>query len=150
MVYANTNGMILKVLIADTTSMIYNGTELGEIDVKTEQITYPYYHITSTNYYWNNGDITGVISGGDTSTYDYDLSRNGQPGDPFRISAFMVYGRPLIRTIHLPKDLMHKGAWTEQYAYEFDGQGRISRLMRIGNNNGVTTDDTTVYNYKYY
>ena len=51
-VLANSAGQILRVLLSDTLSTIYNGTQLGEVDIKTTQIIYPFYRITSTNYTW--------------------------------------------------------------------------------------------------
>ncbi len=149
-VYANTSGMILKLLIADTTSFIYNGTQLGEIDVRTTTPTYPFFTINATNYYWQSGDVVTVTGGGINKSYAYDQARNGQPGDPFRIDAFLNYGRSYIKTTHLPQSLSTGSGWLEKYYYTFNPSGLISQLIKVKNNNTVTADDSTFYNYTYY
>ncbi len=148
-VFAYNNGLIFKVLVADTMGMIYNGAQLGAIDVFTRTTTYPYYVYNRTYYNWKNGDLNTVVAGGVTTQYTYDESKNGQPGDPLRIRDILKYGRTVIRTIHLPTELSKSGAWTERYFYQFDGAGRIGKLTMVANNNGIGTDDTTVYSYSY-
>lgn len=149
-VYANTSGQVLKLLITDTTSFIYNNSLLGEIDVRTTIPAYPYYKITATNYYWQNGDVVTVRSGGVDKNYEYDVNRNGQPGDPMRIDAFLNYGRSYIKTTHLPTALTSNGVWLEKYYYIFAGNGLISQMIKVRNNGGVSVDDTTFYNYNSY
>lgn len=147
-VYANSSGQIFKVLTHDTLNMLYNGVQLAEVDVVTATVTYPFVSKSSTVYTWANGDVTSVSSPGGTFTYDYNTAKIGQIGDPFRIDSFLVYGRPLIKTGHLPTDLLQSGTWAEKYYYQFDGQQRISQLMKVKNMS--TGNDTTVYNYRYY
>ncbi len=142
---ANTSGVILEVLTTDTLFMTYNGAELGELDTKAAGGTK-----VATNYTWSNGDIVSTLSQGVTDSCDYNLSKNGQIGDAFRIDAFLSYGRPYIETAHLLTDIKSGGVWQEKYFYQFDGQGRISQFVKVKNNNGVSADDTTFYNYQYY
>lgn len=150
-IYATTTGMIIKVLIQDTISMIYNGSELGELDIWNATTTYPYFFILRRNFTWQNGDIRSDSSGGlPAYSYDYDKSRPGQPGDGWRIDEFLNYGLSYTKTAHLPQDQMYAGTWAEKYYYVFDGSGRISQFTKVGNNNGVAPDDSTIYNYTYY
>ncbi|MCD6010919.1 MAG: hypothetical protein K0Q79_781 [Flavipsychrobacter sp.] len=149
-VYAYSNGLIFKVLVSDTIGMLYTGTQLTAIDVYTRTTTHPYYKYTRTNYNWKNGDLDATTSGSTTIGYKYDAGKNGQPTDPLRIIDILKYGRPIIRTTHLPTEAYIGATWLEKYYYQFDGSGRITTLTKVGNNNGIGTDDTTVYSYSYY
>ncbi len=149
-VYGYSNGLIFKVLIPDTVSMIYTGTQLSAVDVYTRTTTYPYYKYTRTTYGWKNGDLDAITSGTTTIAYKFDAGRNGQPTDPLRIVDILKYGRSVIKTTHLPTEVTQGSTWLEKYFYQFDGSGRISTLTKVGNNNGISIDDTTVYNYSYY
>jgi hypothetical protein len=148
-VQASTSGLILKVLVPDTIAMIYNGTELGELDIITPKSTFPYVTKVPTNYYWTGGDVKTVISQGVTLTYDYDPGKSGQPADALRIDAFLSYGKSYIKTNHVPTDMVNTTAWLEKYFYQYDG-GKITQLIKVRNNAGVSADDTVIYNYRYY
>jgi hypothetical protein len=139
---ANTNGQILKILVVDSVTMYYNGSELTELKYATSP---------SRIYQWdNNGDIASdSLAGGVADTYYYDLSRNGQIGDALRIDNFLQYGRSYITTNYLPDELGHNGIWIEEDLYQFDDKGRISQLKRIINGN-ANPNDTTTYAYTYY
>ena len=141
-VYANTSGMILEILLTDTLFMHYSGTELTSLDTKT-----PGQSLSTVYYNWSNGDVTsyGPMGAGSLSYY-YDLSRNGQPGDILRVNDFLNYGRSYIRTTHLPKGLVSTSDTLEYYAYQYDNMGRISQMVKVVN----STNDSTIYNYKYY
>jgi hypothetical protein len=142
---ANSNGMILRVLLTDTLSMLYNGSQLAELDYKSPSPNYPYYTTSSVSFTWTNGDV--AIMG--SQTYNYDLSRSGQPGDAIRIGQFLSYGRSYIKTNHLPTVLRNTASDTaEKYFYQFDSQGRINQLTKLIN---ISTGayDTTIYVYGY-
>jgi hypothetical protein len=145
-VWANGNGYILKVFSSDSLTMSYTGNELAVVEVHTPSSTPPYYTKTSTNYSWKNGDLTG----GAGFSFDYDNGRNGQPGDSWRVEQILKYGRAYIKTTHLVKDKMYGSAWVERYFYQYDGSGRISQMVKVGNNNGAAPDDSTVYAFTYY
>jgi len=147
---AYSNGLIFKILVADTLGMIYNGAQIAELDQFSTTTYYPYHTNTPTDYTWKNGDVNTITTANVTGQYDYDDTKYGQPGDPIRISEFLLYGRSFIKTTHLPTDITKSGVWTEHYFYTFDSHSRISQLMRIFNNNGVSIDDTSTYNYTYY
>jgi hypothetical protein len=150
-VYANGSGQILKVLETDTLSMLYNGSQLAELDTWMPSLAYPYYTITKERFTWTGGDLTGDSgSGSGAYTYDYDNSKAGQPGDAWRIFEFLNYGRSFIKATHLVTDKMQSGTWVEKYQYVTDGSGRVTQLAWIGNGNGVVPNDTTVYQYTYY
>ena len=144
-VEANASGMILKILVTDTMSMIYNGNQLGELDTKTASPIYPYYVKSSVNYTWSNGDVATMGS----QTYVYDPGKSGQPGDAIRIDQFLAYGRSYIKTTHLPTDLKNNATDTvEKYFYQFDAGGRISQLTKLTNISGGV-GDSTIYVFGY-
>jgi len=149
-VYANTNGVILEVLLADTLFMTYSGTELAQLTQKTVSAVYPFYTTVGTNYVWANGDILSTSLLTTTDSVAYSNSKSGQVGDGWRIDEFLSYGRPFIETAHLPTDFTSSGTWIEHFFYQFDSQGRISQLLKVLNNNGAVSDDNTYYNYQYY
>ncbi len=144
---ANTNGMILEILQADTLIMHYNSSnQLVKLDNKIGSTTPPYYTITSTNYTWVNGDMTNFGPAGTGNAYYYDMSKSGQPGDVLRINDFISYGRSYIKTTNLPRGLINSADTAESYSYQFDNMGRISELIKVN----VSTNDTEFYAYKYY
>lgn len=145
----NTNGDIIGVLVTDTLSMIYNGSELSVINIKSPIPAYPYDSLSSIQYTWLNGDVSMFMYPGVTQSYDYDQSRGGQIGDAIRVQEFLTYGRPFIKTSHMPKDLNSGGQMTEQYLYQYDGSGRISQLQKIKVDHTGGNNDTTTYNYHY-
>jgi hypothetical protein len=147
-VYANSNGMIIKVLLHDTLNMFYKGVELTQLDIVTATTTYPYTTKSSTVYSWANGDVSSISSPAGAFTFDYNQGKTGQVGDPFRIDDFLTYGRPYLKTSHLPTDKIQNGTWTEKYYYEFDGAKRISKLMKV--KNLTSGNDTVSYYYSYY
>jgi len=154
MVDANSSGQIIKVLSIDTMIMFYNGSELTEIERKLASINPPGYALDSTIYTWNGGDLIGYkVDTGVVDSYYYDLTRTGQIGDALNIENFLTYGRSYFSTVHLPDELSFRGVWIEEDLYQFDGQGRISELMRVinGTTNGTSSpNDTTTYVYTYY
>jgi hypothetical protein len=148
-VQAATNGLMLKVLLYDTVSFIYDNNVLGAVEVKTPTTVTPFYTKTTYNYYWNNGDIARETYSGNTDSFFYNQSRTGQAGDPWRIEEFLSYGRSYTKTSHLLNQKNHNGTWAEKYLYQFDANGRISQLQKIVNNNGAVPNDTVYYNYGY-
>jgi len=147
---ANTNGQIFKVLVTDTLTMTYNGTELTELTTKILSPTYPFYSLVSTNYLWGSGDIVSATTASTTDSIAYNTSKSGQIGDALRIDAFLTYGRSYIVTSHLPIDFTSSGNWVEHAFYQFDSQNRLSQFLKVLNNNGASADDSTFYNYQYY
>jgi len=141
-VYANTSGMILKVLQPDTLIVYYKNSIVDAVEHKTTTTSY------SQLFTWSNGDVTRTRQPGDTLSYYYDNGVSGQAGDPWRVDAFISYGRSYIKTAHLPLGVIKKGDTLVKYQYLYDTRGRISRLTRIGNTGGMV--DTTTYNYRYY
>jgi hypothetical protein len=148
-VWINSDGSIIEILTTDTLLMKYNGTQLFELDVKSPSINYPYYTFTKTNYYWQSGDITILVTSTANDTIDYDNGRSGQQGDAMRIDQFLAYGQSYTKTTHLPKDKKSNGQWIERYFYEFDGSNRATQFMKVQNNYGSAPDDTVIYNYRY-
>ena len=146
---AYTNGQIFEVLTIDTMLMTYNGTELAELDYKSPSNTYPFYHIDSTTYRWNNGDMVAFSINGVVDSYSYNPGKSGQVGDALRIENFLKFGRSYIATNHLPDELTFNGAWIEQYFYKLDGSGRITQLIKVTNQSS-STNDTVTYAYTYY
>ena len=145
-VYANTNGMILEVLIPDTLIMHYTGNELTALDTKTAGST-----LSTVYYNWTNGDVISFGPMGTATSskvYYYDLSKDGQPGDVTRIDDFLSYGRSYIRNTHLAKGLVVGSDTVENYSYQFDNLGRISKFVKMTNSGGVY--DSMIYNYRYY
>lgn len=149
-VYANSNGQLLKVLVADTLGFSYDGDQIRQMQEYTRTATYPFYKYVTTYYYWKDGDLTSSTIDNVSTNYEYDLTKYGQPGDAIRMSEFLLYGRSYIKTIHLPSQLSKNGVWTEKYLYQFDGNGRISQMSKISNNLGITSDDTATFGYTYY
>lgn len=149
-VLANSNGFILNVLSIDSLSMSYNGSQLMELDSKTPSSTPPYYIQTHTYFKWLNGDVTRDSTGGPAYTYDYDPGKYGQPGDAWRLDQFLKYGRSYIKTTHLVSDMMYGSTWRQNYFYQFDGNGRISQLIKVANNYGVGANDSVFYSITYY
>ena len=148
-VYANTSGLIIEVLVADTLLMYYKGTQIIEQDVKSPITAYPYYTLTPTYFTWTGGDITYVgPAGTGGQTYYYDRSRSGQPGDVFRIDAFLSFGRSYTKNAHLAIGTIGSTDTIEKYSYHFDPLGRIDTLTKVDVSTG--TNDTTIYAYKYY
>lgn len=148
-VQANTDGLILKVMLPDTLSMIYNGSELGELDKKSAITTYPYFTKSSYNYTWANSDITLMTFSGGKDTYSYDQGKSGQAGDGWRIDEFLSYGRSYTKTSHLLTADSLNGVWYLKYLYQFDNNGRISQMLKIQNNHNAAPDDSVVYSYQY-
>ena len=140
---ANTNGQILKILLIDSITMAYNGTQIVEVNY-----AYPSYDYT---YLWdNNNDIAGFsLNGGVVDSYYYDLSHSGQEGDALRIDNFLQYGRSYISTSHVADELEYGGTWIEEYMYTYDNTGRISQLTKVING-GSSPNDTETYAYTYY
>lgn len=149
-VQASTDGRMLAILGTDSTVMKYNGSQLGEQDVYTKLLTYPFISKAVTIYAWSNGDVSNVTLPGNLSeTYGYDQNRSGQAGDAIRVEQILAYGRSNIKTGHLPMSLTYNGAQIEQYLYEFDGQSRITKLTKVQNNTNGAANDTLVYRYSY-
>lgn len=149
-VYAYSNGLIFKILVADTIGYKYNGTQLTATDVFSRTSSYPYYTYTRTNYDWKNGDLETVSSGTISYAYSYDGAHNGQPADPLRINDILKYGRSVIRTTHLLTEITRAGVWAEKYFYKFDGSGKITEMVQVANSMGSGVNDTSVYIYTYY
>jgi len=149
-VYANTNGLIIKVLIPDTLVMSYKGLQLDELDYKLAKSTPPYYTISSVYYTWSGGDVTYIgPAGSGGSSYYYDLSKSGQAGDIFRVGDFLSFGRSYVRTTHLPKGMITATDTVEKYYYQFESStGRISQMLKV--NTAAGFDDSFTYNYRYY
>ena len=146
---ANTSGMILEVQKYDTILMIYNGSQLAELDYKTPISTPPYYTIDATTYQWNNGDITTYgLPHGVVDSYLYNYGRSGQEGDAGRINDFLMYGRSYKNTAHLPVQLKYANG-KENYFYTFDSNGRISIFTKVISGSGAP-NDTSAYIYSYY
>jgi hypothetical protein len=148
-VYANTSGQIIEVLVADTLLMYYKGTQITEQDVKSPIAAYPYYTLTPTYFTWTGGDITYVgPAGSGGQTYYYDRSLSGQPGDVFRIDAFLSFGRSYTKNARLAIGTISGTDTLEKYSYHFDPLGRIDTLRKVDVSTGIY--DTTIYAYKYY
>ncbi len=148
-VYANSAGQILKVLVTDTLGFSYDGDQVRQMQEYLHTTIYPFYGYRTTYFYWKDGDLTSSSLDNISSGFDYDLTRYGQPGDAFRMNQFLLYGRSYIKTIHLPTQLSRNNVWSEKYLYQFDGSGRISQMLRISNNLGITPDDTATFAYTY-
>ncbi len=148
-VYANTDGQILEIQKTDTLLMKYNGNELAELDYKSPSNVYPFYTVAATTYQWNNGDIaTFGLPGGVADSYSYDLRHGGQTGDALRAEEFINYGRSYTNSTHVPIQLKYANG-QENYYYTYDGQGRISTLMKVVSDNNAP-NDTSDYIYRYY
>ena len=150
MVDANTNGQILKVLVTDTLSFLYNGSQLGEINEFSPIATYPYYTNTAYYYTWANGDVTAITSGSVSKAYTYNDGKNGQPGDAIRINQFLQYGQSYIKTNHLPSGLVNSATAGETYIYSFDSKGRISLLTDVSYDKTASSSVTVTFAYTYY
>ncbi len=150
MVWANTAGQLLKVLVADTLTFTYNNNMLTVQNEYATSATPPYYVNTPTYYTWLNGDVTKTESGTLNQTYTYNTSKNGQPGDPIRIAGFLAYGVSAIKTNHLVTRIANSSTQGKNYAYTFDNKGRISMLVEVVYNNTLNKHDTTTYAYTYY
>jgi hypothetical protein len=144
-VLINSNDQISKILIADTTSLIYNNNQLADMAIWSPKATYPFYTINHIYYEWVNGDVTTVGE----QKYSYNNSKNGQPGDAIRMEQFLIYGRSYIKTTHLPSSRYIPNSWTENFSYEFDSKGRISKFIKRLTEAGSVLD-SSVYNYTYY
>ena len=149
MVDANTNGQIIQVNLTDTLFMTYNGTEITQLATKRPSSAYPYYITDTTTYNWSNGDIVSYSVHNVVDSYYYNIGRSSQIGGALTIEDFLKYGRPYIHTSHLPEQLEFGGTWRELYLYNFDGEGRISQLMKVTNQAG-SANDTVTYVYTYY
>ena len=150
MVYGNTAGQLLKVLIADTLTYSYTNNQLSEINQYAVTLSPPYYVNTPTYYTWFNGDVTKAVTGSQTQTYTYNTGKNGQPGDPIRIAGFLAYGVSPVKTTHLPESISNSSTQGVNYFYTFDSKGRIDTLTEVAFNKTLSTTDTTTYVYTYY
>jgi hypothetical protein len=149
-VNANTAGVLLKVLVPDTLYYTYSGSQLTDMNHYTTIATPPYYLNTHTFYTWKDGDVVSSVTGTVTRTYTYNKSRDGQPGDALRIHDFLNYGRPVIRTTHLPSGYTQSSSIGASYNYAFDANGRISTMAEVNYDTDMGTSDTTFYTYSYY
>jgi len=131
------------------TFMLYNGSQIGSVNVNTPISAYPYYMTSITDYTYSNGDIAAVNATGAAETYDYDQSKSGQIGDPQRITEFLDYGRAYTQSAHLATDMYLNGTWQEKYFYNIDSYGRIQQMTRVINNGTGGTNDTAYYVYGY-
>ncbi len=133
----------------DTLAFTYSNNQLGRVTTQAPSTAFPYYTKTDTNYAWNNGDMVAIAFTSGVDSFSYDVSKTGQVGDALRIDAFLNYGRAYIKTSHVPSQ-WYGSQWIERYFYHYDGQGRITQFIKVKNNFGTGTDDSTFYSYQYY
>jgi hypothetical protein len=142
------NNLVTEMFTTDTPTFIYNGTQLAELDNKILISSYPYFTKKSYYYTWANGDISSITTSGSTESYGYDNTKTGQPGDALRVNNILDYGRPIVKTAHVPDSLVINGVTYEKFFGKYDGSGRMTRLtMVLYNTNGST--DSTFYDYGY-
>jgi hypothetical protein len=150
----DSNGVIEEIVstvTADSIILTYYSGLLGIFTNKSPGTFPPYYVESIASYSWSGGDVNSVsIQGGALETYNYNTSQSGQIGDGARIDYFLNYGKPFFKTNHLPVELLSNGVWAEEYFYQYDNIGRISQLVKVGNNNSIGANDTTTYSYTYY
>ena len=149
MVYANSANMILKVLVADTVSFTYSGTQLTERNEYATTLTPPFYTNTRTYYTWQNGDVTKTVTGTESITYTYNAGENGQPADPIRFISFLEYGVSAVKTTHLITNIATSTTAGLNYTYTFDSQGRISLVTEEVYDKTLYSHDITTYNFTY-
>ena len=99
--------------------------------------------ITTTNYSFTNGDLTGVVSGTDTANYSYYLDKPISDGDYFNLSQLLNYGASYIKNAHLLKEVK-EGLTDNNINYSFDADGKISGFSVTGGS--VIENITYLYN----
>jgi len=149
-VYANTAGVLLKVLIADTLTYSYENNQLTQLTQYVPTTTPPYHSISTTYFEWKNGDLITATTGSIVQAYSYLTSRNGQPGDALRLPGILNFGKPAVKTAHLPQGVATGHGQGESYVYSFDDKGRISSLMKLISDSSVAFHDTLTYGFSYY
>lgn len=145
----NKDGNITRLNVADTPSMLYENGRLAELDTKSPSATYPFIIKTSAYPQWTDGDITAIGYTGNIKRYAYDKNHKGQLGDALRIDDFLKYGRPILKSSHVPIAYIYNSDTAEKYLYQYDSQGRISQLSKVVITN-TAANDTLVYTYGYY
>lgn len=137
-IFLNSAGYVTRFvnvkLPADTvTSMtVYTYDANGQLTTATST-ELGFAPVTSTIEYNSAGDLTKVTqSNGSVGSYGYHTDKAVRPGDLFGVQALTVLGSgKIFKTAHLVKSETITGGGstsTTNYAYEFDGSDRITKL----------------------
>ena len=98
--------------------------------------------VSTSNYTFSNGDLVS-ISGATTTTYTHYTDRPLADGDFLKLFQLINNGGFIIRNAHLIKS-QQTGGTLQNYIYDFDASGKITRLTGT---NGSTIE-TLDYQYE--
>ncbi len=128
----NSNGMAVNIRvdrdINGTTwtngSYEYNGTQVAKTTVTNYNDNPP---PSTSQAYWNNGNLITVVSSLSTTVLDYYTDKPAQQGDYLHLSTMLAGGYKIYDSKNLLKSITTSPAVTG-ITYEFDGDGKITKL----------------------
>jgi hypothetical protein len=109
-------------------SFEYNGNELLKVHQTDNTSSTP----ETTVATYTNGNLVTLTSPSSTTTIEYFTDKNTQPGDYLELAYLINYGVGLFPHKNLLKTIDGGGGSVTNFNYEFDADGKITKVTATG------------------
>lgn len=139
----NAAGLATQALERDENDAVTT-TNIFEYDANNQLAKITEDGMLTATFTWSNGDMVTENGNAGPTNYTYYTDKASRQGDYIQIIQFLEYGYKFINNAHLVQSI-NNGTFQETFTYEFDGDGKITKLTI--NESGSSTPN--IYTYLY-